>query len=275
MNNSLLMTLIFLGQKLFFIRGKIRKTLIRKINSIVNYQISEDPINARIKTSVNGVPFYFYFDGMSEVKQIFGNYNKKEIRFIKNRMKDGSVFIDIGSNIGFYSQNIASIYPKIKLTKIISIEPNHILIKRHNDNISLLAQKIEGIESKISLENCAVGENSKNTFLNLNEGYGNARIIDKNGDKSIKIIMKPLLKILEKNNIEFITCLKIDIEGYEDRALIPFFKSAPKALYPKHIVLEHTSQDEWENKDLIKYIINLGYFEKFKTRGNICLSLNL
>ena len=275
MKQILLKILIFIGQHIFFVRGKLRNLLLRIINTIINFQVSDNPITSRIQTSVNGVPFYFYFDGMSEVKQMFGNYNNKEISFIKNQMKDGSVFIDIGSNIGFYSQNIASILPKINFKKIISIEPNNTLIERHKDNISLLEQKIKGIENKIFLENCAIGESNKNIFLNLSEGYGNARIIEKNEEKSIQILMKPLLEILKNNEIESITCLKIDIEGYEDRALIPFFKSAPKTLYPKHIVIEYTSSLEWENKDLIKFIVNLGYVEKFKTRANMCLSLNI
>ena len=275
MKKLLLNFLIFMGQRSFFVRGKIRNLLLRTIDLIINSQTSEDPINSRIQTVVNGVPFYFYFDGMSEMKQIFGNYNKKEINFLKSKMKEGSVFVDIGSNIGFYSQNIASIFPKIKFAKILSIEPNPILIKRHNDNIALLGKKIKDIGNRIFLENCAIGEINKGTFLNLNEGYGNARIIEKRGEESIQVIMKPLMEILKKNNIKSITCLKIDIEGYEDKVLIPFFNSAPQVLYPQHIVLEHTSHSEWENKDLIKFIIDLGYVEKIKTRGNMCLSLEI
>lgn len=275
MKNKLLKLLIFLGQNSFFTRGKIRNELLKIINKMINYQSSEDPINSRIQTTVNGVPFYFYFDGMSEVKQIFGRYNKKEINFLKNKMKEGSVFVDVGSNIGFYSQNIASIFPKVKFSKILSIEPNPTLIKRHNDNIALLSKKIKNIEKKIFLENCAIGELNKNTFLDLNEGYGSARVIEESGEKSIQVSMKPLIEILKKNNIEFITCLKIDIEGYEDKALFPFFESAPKTLYPQNIVLEYTSQMEWENKNLIKYMLNIGYIQILKTRANICFSLNI
>lgn len=273
MKQILLKILIFIGQRFFFVRGKVRKILLGIINSIINYQTLDDPINSRVLTSVNGVPFYFYFDGMSEVKQIFGNYNKKEINFLKNCMNENSVFIDIGSNIGFYSQNIASIFPKIKFSKIISIEPNQTLIKRHNDNIFLLSKKIKGIEKKIYLENCAVGPTNKKTFLNLNEGYGNARIVENSGEETIHVIMKPLIEILKEKNVDFITCLKIDIEGFEDRALTPFFESAPKNLYPQHIVLEYTSQAEWKNKNLIRFFYDLGYVEKLKTRANMCLSL--
>ncbi len=268
----LIKLLIFAGQHFFFVRGKLRNILIRAVRSIINYKIDNNPLNTRIKSSVNGVPFYFYFDALSEVKQVFGNYNKKEIDFLKKKMKSGSVFVDIGSNVGFYSQNIASIFPKIKFSKILSIEPNYILVNRHKDNIDLLSKKIRGIENKIFIENYAVGEFSQDIYLNLKEGYGSASIVTQPDDNSVRVKMKPLIEILTKNQIQFITCLKIDIEGYEDQALIPFFKHAPKTLYPQHIVLE-TGHSGWENKDLVKFIVNYGYVQKFKTRGNLCLSL--
>ena len=268
-------TLIFLGQRLFFIRGSIRNILIKIIKYIVDYQVSEDPIKSRIQTSVKGIPFFLYFDGMSDVKQVFGSYNKQEITFIKKNITDNSVFIDIGSNIGFYSQNIASLFPKVKFSKIVAIEPNPILIKRHEDNISLLKKKIKGLDNKIFLENYAIGEFEKDLYLDLNLGYGSARVIENKIKNSINIKMQPLLDILKKNQIERIDCLKIDIEGYEDRALKPFFQNASKNLYPKHMVLEHTSQSEWEDKNFIKFLLSLGYKKINKTRGNLCLSLKI
>ena len=72
-------------------------------------------------TVVDGVPFFFYFDGMSETKQLFGSYNKKEINFLKKNTKPNSVFIDIGANIGFYTQNIAATHNTSNFLKIIAI----------------------------------------------------------------------------------------------------------------------------------------------------------
>ena len=79
---------------------------------------------------------------------------------------------------------------------------------------------------------------------------------------------------MKKHNIDYITNLKIDVEGYEDRALKPFFEAAPETLFPKNIVIEYTSQHEWEDKDFINYLMKKGYRLKMKTRGNLCLSLN-
>ena len=82
------------------------------------------------------------------------------------------------------------------------------------------------------------------------------------------------MDILLKNKIKRIDCLKIDIEGYEDRALFPFFKSAERSLYPLIIVMEISSQQEWgQEVNLIEYLNSIGYETEFKTRGNICLKL--
>jgi len=79
---------------------------------------------------------------MSETKQLFGSYNKKEINFLK----------------------------------IIAIEPNPILVKRIKDNVSLLENNIPEITDKIIIENYAIGLEKKEIFLDLDEGYGNARV---------------------------------------------------------------------------------------------------
>ena len=91
--------MIFFGQKLFFVRGIIKRSLTTTIHNLINYDSSKDPIESRVGTVVDGVPFFFYFDGMSETKQILGSYNKKEINFIKNNTNKNSIFIDIGAFI--------------------------------------------------------------------------------------------------------------------------------------------------------------------------------
>jgi len=274
-NYKLIGLLIFFGQKLFFVRGIFRKLLITSIHRLISFDPSKDPTESRVGTVVDGVPFFFYFDGMSETKQILGSYNKKEINFIKNNTNKNSIFIDIGANIGFYSQNIAATFNSTKVSKIIAIEPNPVLVRRIEDNIGLLETTIPNIKNRVIIENCAVGSSKDDIYLDLNEGYGNARVKSKKSNTAIPIKMLSLLEIIKKNKIEYITNLKIDVEGYEDKALKPFFENAPSELFPQNIVIEYTSQSEWEDKKFIKYLLEKGYKEVIKTRGNLCLSLNV
>ena len=85
--------------------------------------------------------------------------------------------------------------------------------------------------------------------------------------------IKNIEKILKKNNITRINCLKIDVEGHEDLALLPFFKSTEKSLFPLHMVIEHTSNSIWRYKDLMGFLSQIGYKTILKTRSNTCLSL--
>ena len=114
--------IIFISQNLFFIRGNTRNLTWKLVEKIINYDPKDDPINSRIRTKVDRVPFYFYFDYLSDVKLAFGNYNKTEISFLKKNMNTNSIFIDIGSNIGFYTMNIANIFPEINsLSQVINL----------------------------------------------------------------------------------------------------------------------------------------------------------
>ena len=109
--------------------------------------------------------------------------------------------------------------------------------------------------------------------LNFEKGYGPAVLTKNVGEKTIAVKTTTLIKILKKNNIRCIDCLKIDVEGHEDLALLPFFKSAEKSLFPKHIVIEHTSSSIWIHKDLMDFLSRIGYKIILKTRSNSCLTL--
>ena len=143
--------IILISQNTFFVRGKIRNFIWRSIEKIINYDTRTDPKTSRVKIKADGLPFYIYFDLRSDVKIAFGNYNKKEIDFIKQYMTTNSTFVDIGSNIGIYTMNIAAIYPQTDFFQILSIEANPLMIERQKENIELLNDIKKGVKEKIIL----------------------------------------------------------------------------------------------------------------------------
>ena len=88
--------------------------------------------------------------------------------------------------------------------------------------------------------------------------------------KAIKVPSLRLQRILEESGASHVDALKINIEGFEDRALIPFFKEAPQILWPRAVVIEHLSKNEWLD-DCIADMRALGYAETGKTRSNTLL----
>jgi hypothetical protein len=87
---------------------------------------------------------------------------------------------------------------------------------------------------------------------------------------AIKVPALRLKRILDEAGVAKVDALKIDIEGFEDRALVPFFKEAPQALWPRAVVIEHLSRDEWQ-QDCITDMRARGYAEAGRTRSNTFL----
>ena len=266
----LVKTILFLGQKTFIGRGQIRKKMVDFINYFIGYGNMQ---TSRFICKVNNVPFHFYNDRYTGIKFYFGKNENKEIEFIKKNSPNNSVFIDIGSNMGLYTQNIAFLNNEHKKIKIISIDANPINILRLNKNLKLLKKKIPNIFSIIKIKNYALGNRNTKLNFDFSRGLANGYISQKIKKKdNITVTCKKLINVVKEEKLNSITNLKIDIEGYEDKVLIPFFKNCNKKLYPKNIILEHSSKNLWE-KDLIKFIYSIGYKKVFINNANLILSL--
>ena len=258
--------LLYLGQKTIFGRGQLRKQLIVLINYIIGYGSLKD---SRFICNVNNVPFNFYNDKLTFIKIYFGRSNLDEIDFIKNNSPNKSVFIDIGSNMGFYTQFIAAIIEKKRQIKIISIDALPINNFRLKENLKLLKKKIPNIFSLVKIKNCAVGD--RNTKLNLDYSHGLANAFITKNKKDVSVKSRKLVNIVNEEKLKYITNLKIDIEGYEDKVLISFLRSCKKKLIPRNIILEHSEKKIWKN-NLLKFLFKFGYQEIFKNESNIILN---
>jgi len=237
---------------------------------LINYLIGYGSLKkSRFICDVNNVPFNFYNDKLTFIKIYFGRSNLDEIDFIQKNSPNNSVFIDIGSNMGFYTQFIASIINKKKRIKIISIDAHPINNYRLRENLKLLKTKIPNIFSFVKIKNCAVGD--RNTILNLNFSHGLANAFITKNKKDISVKCRKLIDIVNEEKLKYITNLKIDVEGYEDKVLITFLNNCKKKLVPKNIILEHSEKNVWKN-NLIQFLFKFGYKEIYKNKSNIILN---
>jgi FkbM family methyltransferase len=260
--------LIYIGQKTILGRGQLRKQLINLINFLIGHGSVRTP---RFICNVNNVPFNFYNDKLTFIKIYFGRSNLEEIDFIKKNSPNKSVFVDIGSNMGFYTQFIANMITKKRKIKIISIDAHPTNNFRLQENLKLLKYKIPNIFSYVKIKNCAVGDRNTKLNLDFSNGFANG-FISKN-KKNISIKCRKLTDIIKQEKLNYVTNLKIDIEGYEDKVLISYLKKCKKNLIPKNIILEHSEQKQW-NVDLLQFLFKFGYREVFKNRSNIILNFN-
>ena len=188
----------------------------------------------------------------------------KELSIIQNYIKNGGIFLDIGANIGYYSLMAA----KFGAKKVIGIEPNPIVLDRFKENI-----KFNKFDKQIKTFQVGVGEKRETKELRLSHiDMGSSSIVNTklNSDK-VKIKILPLSEILKKEGISKVDVLKIDIEGFEDKALFPYFKTLNKKSYPRLILMEDSSQSDWD-ENILEWLFANGYRILARTRGNILIT---
>jgi FkbM family methyltransferase len=212
-----------------------------------------------VDAEIRGIKFRLNIsDNTTDEKLLLSSkyYDGEEIDALSNR--GGGVFVDVGANTGYYSLMLAS----RGFEKVISIEPNPPTVNRLAFNVA-----INNMSEKIHVVPLCVGKEGTVEFY-CNGSLGSASLIQERADIApISVPSKPLIMILEDHHIEKIDSMKVDVEGFEDKALIPFFEASTKKLWPRVLVLEHCHSDIWE-KDLLEYLLDDKYELIRKTRAN-------
>ena len=152
---------------------------------------------------------------------------------------EGGVFVDIGANTGYYTLSLA----RMTGCKVLAIEPNPVTVDRLVFNIAANPD----LAPLIAVARIGIGPVGK-FELHFEKSLGGASVNKElfgTHAKSVTIQTRPLLELLESRGITGVHALKIDIEGAEDQALMPFFEQAPEALWPKTLIIEDAHSHLW------------------------------
>ena len=192
------------------------------------------------------------------------DYNREELDFLRANVPVGGTFVDLGANVGTYALVLARHVGASG--RVIAVEPHPVIHAR-------LAFNREGsAANQVKLVAAAVGPTDGELLIETDgDNLGASHVVS--GAPSVNAIKVPslrLIRILVEAGLASVDALKIDIEGFEDRALIPFFKEAPPSLCPRAVVIEHLSRGEWQ-QDCIADMIARGYREAGRTRSNTLL----
>jgi len=241
-------------------RGAFRPWLSRLVNLL-----RAGPVDI----AYQGASFRFYHQASATERGALFNpdYNIEELDFLRTHVPViGGVFVDVGANVGTYALVLARHVGAAG--KVVAIEPHPVTHARLAFNnsasgytqVRLVAAAAAATDGELMIE--TDGDNLGASHIVTGEV----------SSKAIKVPSLRLQRILEEAGVTRVDALKIDIEGFEDRALIPFFKDAPQALWPRAVVIEHLSKDEWL-EDCIADMRARGYAETGKTRSNTLLVL--
>jgi FkbM family methyltransferase len=209
---------------------------------------------------------FYHLASATERGALFNpDYNLDELSFLRSYIPDGGVFVDIGANVGTYALTLAN---KVgKNGTVIAVEPHPVAHARLAFN-----HAASGF-SQVRLVAAAAGPSNGELLIETDgDNLGASHVVD--GQPSSRAIRVPALtlqQILADASVAKVDALKIDVEGFEDRVLIGFFAQAPETLWPRAVVIEHLSRDEWQ-QDCIDDMIAHGYREERKTRSNTLLA---
>lgn len=174
------------------------------------------------------------------------------IERIKSVLAPGDVFVDIGANCGLFTLFAArAVGPE---GRVLAIEPSPKMVRRIRFNVSANGA------NNVTIAQTAVGADNGNATLYGGNHPGLASLCATVGGSGTEVPVAPLLSLVERANLDRIDVLKIDIEGYEDRALVPFFRSAGRSLWPRLILIEKDHAARWET-DCLAALRDAGYRE--------------
>jgi FkbM family methyltransferase len=149
---------------------------------------------------------------------------------------------------------------------VIAIEPHPVTHARLTFN-----RNASGA-TRVTLVAAAAGASDGELMIETDGGnLGASHIVSGESNRNaIRVPSWRLQRILEDAGVSHVDALKIDVEGYEDRVLTGFFEEAPPSLWPRAVVIEHLSRNEWLD-DCVAGMIARGYAETGRTRSNTFL----
>lgn len=254
----------------------------RMLAPIVRKAIGKRSSILPVDVCVDGMKLRCQFiDNYSEKKFVFTpwRYDRQERKYLSRALENGGVFIDIGANVGFYTLTAIKAMAGQK-GRVIAFEPNPEIFARLKFNLRASMADLEN-QPEVTVLNIGVADRETTFTLNLDRSnLGASSIVSSNRSnpknftanrETVEIGCRPLMDVLQELSIESIDALKIDIEGAEDIALMPFFEQASDSLLPGMLFVENSAH-LWR-QDLFGLIEKRGYNHLFQNRENTVFSL--
>jgi FkbM family methyltransferase len=185
----------------------------------------------------------------------FNSFEKEELEFVTKLVTKGSIVLDIGANVGWYSLNLSKQFEDLR---IFAFEPVPKTFNYLNSNLSINHSK------GINTFNLGFSNEEKNIDIYLNpDCSGNSSLANLSGNALVEKVNCKFTTVdlfVKKNNlnIDFIKC---DVEGAE----LLVFQGAIEVLQKDRPIVFTEMLRKWSAKfdyhpnDIIKLFKNISY----------------
>ena len=227
---------------------------------------------------------------VSEARVLFlpRSWDRAERKMLARWVTLGFTFVDVGANVGGYSFWALS---RLGASgRIVAVEPNPALARQLRFNVGT-----NGAEERIRVVEAAVGaERGTGTLLVGARNSGEGRLaregataaapgggrspvaLDGRSDAgdpetaAIPVDVLTLADVVREAGLYRIDCLKVDVEGREDEVIMPYLRSSPRELWPRHLIVElpQARRDGPPSPELEDRLLARGYRPVLRTRLN-------
>lgn len=160
-------------------------------------------------------------------------YNRSDTDFLLEGAPPDAQFVDLGCNIGLYALPLAAMRPA---GRVIAVDANPLMIARITWNATA------GRQTNLTIVHAAVSDHEGRADLVIRKD--DVAIVAVRENETGNMPVRTLASIVTQAGLQRIDGLKIDIEGHEDRALVPFLDQCPPHLLPVRIVIEKSGPEE-------------------------------
>ena len=190
------------------------------------------PVAVRIKTGQR--MFVDLRSGVSRGIFAKGEFDPRVFEPLRDALKPGGVFLDVGANVGFYSMLALDVVGASGAVYAFEIDERPLRCLRKT--ISR-----EGLRN-FHLHETAVGDRDGEVGWNMREDSGNSGVVETGGERQVK--MTKLNTWWRGTGVKTIQAMKLDIEGAELLAL----RGAAELLRAERPVLVCEADEELQKR---------------------------
>ena len=208
MNKMLIIKTLFYfykkGKNLLGGKGLTKYSFVRKVKNYSSSNLQTD------YAEVFGNKLILSKKGLALTISHYGTYEELEAKIMEEKIKVGSIVVDVGANIGLHTLNMARIVGNTGQVFAFEPDPSNFEILRKN-------VKINNYQN-IILEEKAVGDKHGRVTLYQSDNPGNHRLFPqtKQTKGEVEVELTSLDKyFIDSNLAEKINFIKIDVEGLE------------------------------------------------------------
>lgn len=194
-------------------------------------------------------------DNVTEYGILARGAHRQKLTQIISELRPGSVFLDIGANCGVFTSIAAdAVGPS---GRVIAVEPIPAMIDRLQFNLAA-----NGFRN-VSLFKVAISDAPGTAVLNISDGnYGSSSLVQVvcSGRRPLEVDVMTLEQVVVASGVNRVDLLKIDVEGFEDKALLPYIANMPPSMWPSRIFIEMKHAQRWRT-DCRKALVAAGYVQ--------------